>query len=105
MAELSKDYLKAVKDLSSDIDASDMGRIVDIVYKSFGYTIGPDGNLRGIGGKALKEGDQMKVNKKLLEATNKYKTGGFSAVAELLAKDSKEKPETPKNNDTIINNP
>jgi len=105
MAELSKDYLKAVKDLSSDIDSSEMGRLVDMVYKSFGYTLDAAGNLRGIGGKALKEGDQMKVNKKLLEATNKYKTGGFSAVAELLAKDSKEKPETPKNNDTIINNP
>jgi hypothetical protein len=103
MAELSKDYLKAVKDLSGDIDSSEMGRLVDMVYKSFGYTLDAAGNLRGIGGKALKEGDQMKVNKKLLEATNKYKTGGFSAVANLLAQDSEEKPETPKNNnDTIV---
>jgi hypothetical protein len=105
MAELSKDYLKAVKDLSGDIDSSEMGRLVDMVYKSFGYTLDAAGNLRGIGGKALKEGDQMKVNKKLLEATNKYKTGGFSSVADLLAQDSEEKPETPKKNDTIINNP
>jgi hypothetical protein len=105
MAELSKDYLKAVKDLSGDIDSSEMGRLVDMVYKSFGYTLDAAGNLRGLGGKALKEEDQMKVNKKLLEATNKYKSGGFSAVADLLAQGSKEKPETLKKNDTIINNP
>lgn len=88
MAELSKDYLKAVKDLSGDIDSSEMGRLVDMVYKSFGYTLDAAGNLRGLGGKALKEEDQMKVNKKLLEATNKYKSGGFSAVADLLAQGS-----------------
>ena len=106
IAELSKDYLKAIKDLSNDIDASDMGRIVDIVYKSFGYTIGPDGNLRGIGGKAISAEEQMKVNKKLLDATNQYKSGGFTAVAELLAEDNKVKPKDPNKKDgTIINNP
>jgi hypothetical protein len=104
MAELSKDYIKAIKDLSNDIDASDMGRIVDIVYKSFGYTIGPDGNLRGIGGKAISAEEQMKVNKKLLDATNQYKSGGFTAVAELLAEDNKVKPKDPNKNNTIINN-
>ena len=105
IAELSKDYIKAIKDLSNDIDASDMGRIVDIVYKSFGYTIGPDGNLRGIGGKAISAEEQMKVNKKLLDATNQYKSGGFTAVAKLLAEDNKVKPKDPKKDGTIINNP
>ena len=104
MAELSQNYIKAIKDLSNDIDASDMGRIVDIVYKSFGYTIGPDGNLRGIGGKAISSEEQMKVNKKLLDATKEYKSGGFTAVAELLAEDNKVKPKDPKKDGTIINN-
>jgi hypothetical protein len=103
MAELSKDYIKAIKDLSSDIDASEMGRIVDIVYKSFGYTIGLDGNLRGIGGKAISEEEQMKVNKKLLDATNQYKLGGFTAVAKLLSQGNV-KPKDPKKDGTIINN-
>jgi len=104
MAELSKDYLKAVKDLSSDIDASDMGRIVDIVYKSFGYTIGPDGNLRGIGGKAISAEEQMKVNKKLLDATNQYKSGGFTAVAELLAQSETKSKDSDKKDSTIMGN-
>ena len=85
MAELSKDYLKAIKELSNDVDSTDMGRIVDMVYKSFGYTVGPDGNLRGIGGKALLAKDQVDVNKKLLEAVNIYKSKGFTGVAQLLS--------------------
>ena len=103
MAELSKDYLKAVKDLSGDIDSSEMGRLVDMVYRSFGYTLDAAGNLRGINGKAIKEEDQMKVNKKLLEATNKYKSGGFSAVADLLANSSTTNKEDPnKNKQNVI---
>jgi len=100
MASLSASYLKALKDLSTSIDSTDMGRLESLVHKSFGYTIGLDGNLRGIGGKAIKEEDQMKVNKKLLDAGNKFKTGGFQAVLELLATDGKPKP----NSNTIIGN-
>lgn len=100
MASLSASYLKALKDLSTSIDSTDMGRLESLVHKSFGYTIGLDGNLRGIGGKAIKEEDQMKVNKKLLDAGNKFKTGGFQAVLELLATDGKTEP----NSNTIIGN-
>ena len=89
MAELSKDYLKAISDLSKDIESKDFNAIKSAVYNSFGYTIGPDNKLRGFGGKALLAKDQLIVDKALADALIKFKSGGYTAVTEFLAKPKK----------------
>jgi hypothetical protein len=89
MAELSKDYIKAIKDLSSDIESKDFNAIKDAVYNSFGYTIGPDKKLRGFGGKALKAEDQLIVDKALADSLVEFKSGGYTAVTEFLSKPKK----------------
>ena len=103
MAELSKDYIKAISDLSKDIESKDFNAIKSAVYNSFGYTIGPDNKLRGFGGKALKAGDQLIVDKALADALIKFKSGGYTAVTEFLAKPKK--TSTLGKGQTIINNP
>ena len=103
MAELSKDYIKAIGDLSKDIESKDFNAIKSAVYNSFGYTIGPDNKLRGFGGKALKAGDQLIVDKALADALIKFKSGGYTAVTEFLSKPKK--TSTLGKGQTIINNP
>ena len=85
MAELTKDYLKVVKDLGNSIDDTAFNTIEDAVYKSFGYTIDASGNLRGIGGKPIKEGSQIDILKRQAEAIQKYKEGGYEGLAEFLS--------------------
>ena len=89
MAELSQNYIKAIKDLSSDIESKDFNAIKSAVYNSFGFTLGPDGKLRGMGGKALKAADQLIVDKALADSLVKFKSGGYTAVTEFLAKPKK----------------
>ena len=103
MAELSKDYIKAISDLSKDIESKDFNAIKSAVYNSFGYTIGPDNKLRGFGGKALLAKDQLIVDKALADALIKFKSGGYTAVTEFLAKPKK--TSTLGKSQTIINDP
>ena len=103
MAELSKDYIKAISDLSKDIESKDFNAIKSAVYNSFGYTIGPDNKLRGFGGKALLAKDQLIVDKALADALIKFKSGGYTAVTEFLSKPKK--TSTLGKSQTIINDP
>ncbi len=102
MAELTKDYLKAIKELSNDIEGTDFNNIEDAVYKSFGFTIGSDGKLQGIGGKAITEQNQLEILKRQAEAIEIFKSNGYEGLAQFLA-EGKVKPKDP--NATIINNP
>jgi hypothetical protein len=104
MAELTKDYLKAIKDLSSDIEDAEFNNIEDAVYKSFGFTVGSDGKLQGIGGKAITEEQQLKILKKQADAIKIFKSKGYSGLANFLAQ-GEVKPKDPKKDGTIINNP
>ncbi len=102
MAELTKDYLKAIKELSNDIEGADFNNIEDAVYKSFGFTLTADGKLQGIGGKPVTEQQQLQILKKQAEAIEVYKSKGYEGLAQFLAQ-GEVKPKDP--NATVINNP
>ena len=104
IAELSKDYIKAIKDLSNDIEDAEFNNIEDAVYKSFGFTVGSDGKLQGIGGKAITEAQQLEILKKQAEAIRVFKSKGYSGLANFLAQ-GEVKPKDPKKDGSIINNP
>jgi len=105
IAELSKDYLKAIKDLSNDIEGADFNNIEDAVYKSFGFTLTADGKLQGIGGKPITEAQQLKILKKQADAIQIFKSKGYDGLAKFLAQ-GEVKPKDPNKKDgTIINNP
>ena len=105
IAELSKDYIKAINDLSTDIEGSDFNNIEDAVYKSFGFTLTADGKLQGIGGKAITEGQQLEILKKQADAIKIFKSQGYDGLAKFLAQGNVKPKDPDKKDGTIINNP
>ena len=103
MAELSKDYIKAIKDLSNDIEGADFNNIEDAVYKSFGFTLTADGKLQGIGGNPITEQQQLQILKKQADAIQVFKSKGYDGLAKFLAQ-GEVKPKDPNKDGTIINN-
>ena len=103
MAEISKNYLKAIGELSNDIEGADFNNIEDAVYKSFGFTLSADGKLQGIGGKPITEQQQLEILKKQKTALEIFKTQGYQGVANFLAGGNQIKKRTP-GPDTIIGN-
>ncbi len=101
MAEISKNYLKAIGELSNDIEGADFNNIEDAVYKSFGFTLSADGKLQGIGGKPITEQQQLEILKKQKTALEIFKTQGYQGVANFLAGGNKIKKRTP-GPDTIV---
>ena len=103
MAEISKNYLNAIGELSNDIEGADFNNIEDAVYKSFGFTLSADGKLQGIGGKPITEQQQLEILKKQKTALEIFKTQGYQGVANFLAGGNKIKKRTP-GPDTIVSN-
>ena len=103
IAELSKDYIKAIKDLSNDIEGADFNNIEDAVYKSFGFTLTADGKLQGIGGNPITEQQQLQILKKQADAIQVFKSKGYDGLAKFLAQ-GEVKPKDPNKDGTIINN-
>ena len=102
MAELGKDYLKIVKDLGNSIDDTAFNTIEDAVYKSFGFTIDASGQLRGIGGKPIKEGSQIDILKRQAEAIQEYKKGGYEGLAKFLSEAKTTNKEDPNKNEQNV---
>ena len=102
MSELTKDYLKVVKDLGNSIDDTAFNTIEDAVYKSFGYTLDASGQLRGIGGKPIKEGGQIDILKRQAEAIQKYKEDGYEGLAKFLSEAKTTNKEDPNKNEQNV---